>query len=145
MNIACCFELHLGTNFDKSHWENQLDAWNRSFCWPLTAHQETVSYKLRILNLFLYTFKPVCRTTFKTPWGKLQNLLGMKLTTNVTLLFLSEANNIYLFILCHRCKLWSLLNQRLFVALEIGLPVQLKWMSKLSWEPIVFCKCLCGE
>ena len=30
--------------------------------------------------------------TFKTPWDKLQNLLGMKLETDVTLLFLSVAD-----------------------------------------------------
>ena len=44
-------------------------------------------------ELSLYTFKPVCWTTFKTPWGKLPNLLGMKLTTDVILLFLSSVNN----------------------------------------------------
>ena len=27
------------------------------------------------------------RTTFETPWGKVQNLLGMKSTTDGTLLF----------------------------------------------------------
>ena len=48
------------------------------------------------LELFLYTFKPICRTTFEIPWGKVQNLLGMKLTTDATLLFLSAVNNIYL-------------------------------------------------
>ena len=47
------------------------------------AHQESVSYKLRIYQVF-YTFKPVCRTTFETLWERLQNLLGMKLTTDVT-------------------------------------------------------------
>ena len=37
------------------------------------------------------------RNTFETPWGKVQNLLGMKFTTDVTLLFLSAVNSIYLF------------------------------------------------
>ena len=31
--------------------------------------------------------------TFKTPRGKLPNLLGMKLTTDLILLFLSSVNN----------------------------------------------------
>ena len=44
-------------------------------------------------ELFLYTFKPVCRTSSKAPRGKLPNLLGIKLTTNVTLIFLSAVNN----------------------------------------------------
>ena len=37
------------------------------------------------------------RTTFETPRGKVQNFLRMKLTTDVSLLFLSAVNNIYLF------------------------------------------------
>ena len=91
------------------------------------------------LDLFLYIFKPMCRTSFEIPWGKVQNLLGMKLTIDATLLFLSAVNNVYLFFLCHRCGLWNLLNQQVFVKLMIGLLVQLKWMSKkLSWEMIGF-------
>ena len=31
--------------------------------------------------------------TFETPWDKLQNLFGMKLATDVTLLFLSVADS----------------------------------------------------
>ena len=42
------------------------------------------------LELSLYTFKPVCKTTFETYWGKRQNLLGMKLKTDVTLLFFQQ-------------------------------------------------------
>ena len=81
----------------------------------------------------------MCRTTFETPWGKVQNFLGMKLKTDVTLLFLSAVNNIYILFLCHRCGLWNKLNQRIFVMSVIRLPVQLKWMSKkLSLEMIVF-------
>ena len=38
----------------------------------------------------------MCRTTFEPPWGKLHSLLGMKLTTDVTWLLLSEWY-IYLF------------------------------------------------
>ena len=49
-------------------------------------------------ELSLYAFKAVWRITFETPWGKPQNLFGIKLTTDVTLLFLSPMNNIYLFI-----------------------------------------------
>ena len=33
------------------------------------------------------------RTSFETPWGKLWNLFRMKLTTDVTLLFLSGVDN----------------------------------------------------
>ena len=41
----------------------------------------------------LYTFKTVCRNTFERPCGKLPNLLGTKLTTDITSLFLSGVNN----------------------------------------------------
>ena len=58
------------------------------------------------LELFLYTFKQICRTTFEISWGKVQNLLGMKLTNDVTLLFLSCCRN--------RCDLWLLLAQQEF-------------------------------
>ena len=44
-------------------------------------------------ELYLYTFKPVWKTTFKNPWDKLPNLLGMKLTTDVILLFLPSVND----------------------------------------------------
>ena len=90
-------------------------------------------------ELSLYALKPVCRTIFETFWGKLQNLLGMKLTTGVTLLLLSAVDNdLYIFFSCHRCSLWNQLNQRKFVILVIGLPVQLKGISKkLSWKTIV--------
>ena len=88
------------THSHKSYRENQIGAWNRSCLWPLIAHQETVSYKPRIrwaISIYLHTFKPMCRTTFKTPWSKVQNLLEIKLTTNVTLLFLSIVNNLCFF------------------------------------------------
>ena len=39
----------------------------------------------------------MCRTTFKTPFGKVQNLLGIKLTADVILLFLSAVNNMFFF------------------------------------------------
>ena len=89
-------------------------------------------------ELSLYAFKPVWRTIFETLWGKLQNLLGMKLTTGVTLLLLSAVDNdIYIF-LCHMCWLWNQLNQRTFVILVIGLPVQLNGISKkLYWKTMV--------
>ena len=71
------------------------------------AHQESVSYKLRIYWVF-YTFKLVCRTTFETLWERLQNLLGMKLTTDVTLLCLSALyNDIFVYFLCHKYGLWN--------------------------------------
>ena len=40
----------------------------------------------------------MCRTTFKTPFGKVQNLLGMKLTADVILLFLSAVNNMFFYV-----------------------------------------------
>ena len=60
------------------------------------------------------------RITFGTPWGKLQNLLGMKLTTNVTLLALSAVNNnITLYFLCHRCRLWNQFNPSTVCCFEL--------------------------
>ena len=44
-------------------------------------------------ELSVYAFKPVCRTLLETLSGKLQNLLGMKLTTGATLLLLSAVDN----------------------------------------------------
>ena len=64
------------THFDKSYRENQTDASNRFCSWPLTAHQETVSYKHRTSwALSLHTFKPVCSTKFfeekfKSAWNE---------------------------------------------------------------------------
>ena len=46
--------------------------------------------------------------TFKTPWGKLPNLLEMKLTADVTWLFLSSVNtDIFVYFFCYRCGLWK--------------------------------------
>ena len=95
-------------------------------------------------ELSLYAFKPVCRTIFETLWGKLQNLLGMKLTTGVTLLLLSAVDND--FFSYHRCWLWNQLNQRTFVVLVIGLPVQLNRISKkLSWKTMVLLEFIEGR
>ena len=61
------------------------------------------------LEFFLYTFKTMCRTTFETHWGKVQHLLGMKLTTDATLLFLSAVNNIYLiFFFFFMSQVWTM-------------------------------------
>ena len=47
-------------------------------------------------------------STFKTPWCKLPNLLGMKLTTDVILLFLSSVNNdILVYFWSCRFVLWN--------------------------------------
>ena len=53
------------------------------------ADHKSVSFKLRMYWVFFYTFKPVCRTTFETLCERLENLHVMKLTTDITLLFLS--------------------------------------------------------
>ena len=57
-------------------------------------------------DLSLYTFKRVCSTTFHKAWEKLSNLLGIKLTTDITRLFLSAVNaDIFVYFLCYRCGL----------------------------------------
>ena len=63
----------------------------------LIAHHKNVSFKLRIYLYFFYTFKPVFRSTFETLCERIQNILGMKLTTDVTLLYLSALDMIYSF------------------------------------------------
>ena len=46
------------------------------------------------------------RTTFESPWGKLRNSLGMKLTSDVTLLFHSAVDNdLFVYFLCYKCGL----------------------------------------
>ena len=84
---------------------------------------------------------------FETPWGKLWNLFGMKLTTDITLLFFSAVDNgMFVYFLCHKFGLWNSLNQWIFVMLVLGFLVQLKWISKKPlWETILSCKCLFGE
>ena len=78
------------------------------------------------------------RTIFETLWGKLQNFIGMKLTTVVTLLLLSVVDNEILFFSCHTCWLWNYLNQRTFVILVIGLSAQLNGISKKLSEKTIF-------
>ena len=80
----------------------------------------------------------LCKIIFETLWGKLQNLLGIKLTSGETLLTLPAVDkDIYIFS-CHRCWLWNYLNQRTFVTLVIGLLVQLNAIAKkLSWKTMV--------
>ena len=58
------------------------------------VHKIDLTNRLLVTNqespeLSLYIFKLMCRTTFETPSGRLRNLLGMKLTTDITSLFLS--------------------------------------------------------
>ena len=48
----------------------------------------------------------MCKTTFKIPLRKLQNILGMKFRTDVTLLFLSAVNNEIC--LLFMVKVWNL-------------------------------------
>ena len=48
-------------------------------------------------ELSLYAFKSVCRTILETLWGKLQNLLGIKLITGVIVLLLSAIDNVFFF------------------------------------------------
>ena len=53
-------------------------------------------------ELSLYAFKAVCITIFANLCGKLENLLGMNLTTGVTLLILSAADKDISIFSCHR-------------------------------------------
>ena len=93
-------------------------------------------------ELCIYTIKPVSRTSFETSWGKLQNLLGMKLTNDIILLLLSVVDDfIFVHFLRHTC--WNWLNQWICFVVVIGLPVQLKWILEKS--SIVSCKSVCGE
>ena len=66
----------LGTHFDKSYRENQIVAWIGLVC-------DYLKHPKRLL----ITNRESPETTLETPWGKLQILLGMKLTTDVTLPF----------------------------------------------------------
>ena len=47
------------------------------------------------------------RTAFETPWGKLRNLLGMMLTTDVTLLPLSAVDK-DIFVYCFMSQVWTM-------------------------------------
>ena len=67
---------------------------------------KSASFKLRMYWVFFYTFKPVCWTTFKTLCEGLENLHVMKLTTNVTLLYLSALDNYILVIFMS--QLWTM-------------------------------------
>ena len=71
--------------------ENQIGPWSRSCLWLYYTKDWVTNQESP--ELPLYTFKPVWRTTFKSPWGKLPNFIGMKLTTDVILLFLPSVND----------------------------------------------------
>ena len=93
-NLLYCRKIE----FELKGKRNWIGALNRSCLCLFIVTQDIVSYKPIIywaLSLSVYTVKPVCRSTFETPWDKLPNLLGMKLTTDVTLI----VTLIYLFIL----------------------------------------------
>ena len=82
------------THFDKSYRENQTDASNRFCSWPLTAHQETVSYKHRTswaLSLCIHLNQFVAPNSLR----KSSNLLGMKLRRDVTSLLFQQERMIY--------------------------------------------------
>ena len=100
------------------------------------AHHKSVSFKLRIYLVFFYTFKPVCRTTFETLCERLQSLLVMKLTTDVTLLYLSALDN-YIFVYFYVTSMDYEIN---------WINKYLKWISKKSsWETMFSWKYLCSE
>ena len=79
--------------------ENQIDLASSRFCSWLYRTKRLWVTNREPPELSLYAFKPVWKTTFKTPWRKLPNLLGIKLLTDAILLFLLSVNNvIYLFL-----------------------------------------------
>ena len=58
---------------------------------PVNKATVDTAYKLESSELSLYAFKTVSRTIFETLWGKLKNLLGMKLKTGVLYCFFHSA------------------------------------------------------
>ena len=70
-------------------------------CGHLYNTNRKLVINLQSPELSLYAFKAVCRTYLETLWEKLQNFLGMKLTTGVTLLLLSAVDNNVLIYFCH--------------------------------------------
>ena len=108
------------------------------------AHKKPLVTKQEPLQVSVYAFKPLCRTTFKAPWVKHQNLIKMMLATDVTLLFLSAVNNdILVYFLCYWCELCNQLNQQIFVILVLRYSKQIS--KNASWETKVSCKCLSDE
>ena len=88
----------------------------------------------------------MCRTTFEAPWGKVQSLLGIKLTTNVTLLFLSAVNNIYLFIVMSQVWTVKLTESTNICYVSDRVACTIKMNSKeIFMGNDSFRKCLCDE
>ena len=84
-----CFETHS----DKSWGKIKLVLEIHLVCGNLQYTKTLLVTNQESLKPSLYTFEPMCRNIFKSPCGKLPNLLGMKLTAAVTLQFLSAMNN----------------------------------------------------
>ena len=78
------------------------------------------------------------RTTFKIPWWKLPNLLGMKLTTDELYCFFQEWIMIYFFIFMLQRWNMKLTESTNICCTSDRYPVQLKWISKKPlWETLV--------
>ena len=89
--ILNCYWAHFDKGYieRKSNWCMKKMLFVTIYITPRDWELQTESF---LSSLSLYAFTPVWRTTFKTPGGKFPNLLEMKLTTNVILLFLSAVN-----------------------------------------------------
>ena len=84
--------------------------------------------------------------TFKTLRNKLQNLLEKKLQTDVTLLFLSVADNNIFVSQVWTMKLTESTNICYISVRDFCNFCDLKWIPKKPWwETIFFWKCLFGE
>ena len=127
----------MGTYFDNSYSEKQIGAWNRSCLWPFVGHQEKVT-NLESRERSLYSFKTVhnyfwnsLRQTSKSTWKEAD------IWCNFTDSSSNRERYIHFFS-CYRCWLGNYLNERTFVILVIGLPVQLNAIAKkLSWKTTV--------
>ena len=87
-------------------------------------------------KLSLYAFKAVCRAVFETLWGKLQNLLGMKLTAGITLLLLSAVvNNMYIFFMS-QVMAKKLTESTRICYISDGVPCTIKWNIKETFLEI---------
>ena len=126
--VACTVKLNikdtfLGSNIfpENVYIVNELQSEiKRSITWrifylvtegriPVTLSPLWEILGLMLMKVGIIEFGNSTRTTFETSWGKLRNLFGMKLTTDVPLLFLSavDNNSIFVYFLCHKYGLWN--------------------------------------
>ena len=85
----------------------------------------------------------MCRATFETPWGKVQNLLGIKLTTDVTSLLLSAVNNFFFMSQVWTMKLTESTNI-CYVSDAVTCTVKMNFRETFMGNDSLH-KCFCGE